>query len=164
MCAIVDANVVSELWESGGTAAGQAFRKAVEQGRVPLVLGGTLSDELSGAGESMRRWLAELQLAGRLVQVDGEQVARRTSELNQVNVDGTAQCSSDDEHVIALALVSGARLLYTNDAALTDDFKDKTLVDAPRGRVYTTRASGDLRGGHRALLRRTDLCSRGAAS
>ncbi len=160
----MDANVASELWEGGGTAAGQAFRKAIEQGRVPLVLGGTLSYELHRAGEPMRRWLAGLQLAGRLVQVDSEQVARRTGELNQATVDGEARCRSDDEHVIALALVSGARLLYTNDAALTDDFKDKTLVDAPRGRVYTTRTSGNLRDSHRALLRRTDLCSRGVAS
>ena len=45
---------------------------------------------------------------------------------------------SNDAHVIALAQVSGARLLYSNDSDLQDDFKDKSLIDSPRGRIYTT--------------------------
>ena len=47
-------------------------------------------------------------------------------------------CTSNDVHVLALALVSGARLLYTNDAALIMDFKNSKVIANPRGKVYTT--------------------------
>lgn len=59
MCAIIDAaNVGSELWDTSGTAAGQGFRRAIEDGRVPLVIGGRkLAKEIAGAGVSMSEWL-----------------------------------------------------------------------------------------------------------
>ncbi len=160
MCAIVDANVANQLWESGGTPAGKAFRGAVDHGQVPLVVGGRHHDELMQSGELMRRWLAQLQLAGRLTSVDSELVNRRTTELIQTTEQGAPVCGSDDEHIIALAQVSGARLLFTNDDALTGDFKEKRLIDGPRGKVYSTLQSSEVRRSHRDLLRRTDLCRR----
>ena len=160
MCGIVDANVANQLWESGGTPAGKAFRGAVDHGQVPLVVGGRHHDELMRSGESMRRWLAQLQLAGRLTKVDRERVSRRTTELTRTTEPSTTQCESNDEHIIALAQVSGARLLFTNDQALTRDFKEKRLIDAPRGKVYSTLRSSEVTSSHRDLLRRTDLCRR----
>ena len=41
-------------------------------------------------------------------------------------------------HVLALAQVSGARLLYSNDQTLQRDFKNSKLIKNPRGNVYTT--------------------------
>lgn len=160
MCAIVDANVASQLWESGGTPAGKAFRGAVDHGRVPLVVGGRHHDELMQSGESMRRWLAQLRLAGRLTSVERERVSRRTTELARTTEQGTPLCESDDEHIIALAQISGARLLFTNDQALTRDFKKKRLIDAPRGKAYSTSQSTEVTRAHRELLQRTDLCRR----
>ena len=160
MCAIVDANVANQLWDCGGTPAGRAFRRAVDGGQVPLVVGGRHHDELIRSGESMRRWLAQLRLAGRLTSVASEPVSRRTTELTRSTEPGTAQCESDDEHIIALAQLSGARLLFTNDQALTRDFKEKRLIDGPRGKVYSTLQSSEVTSSHRDLLRRTDLCRR----
>ena len=45
---------------------------------------------------------------------------------------------SDDPHIIALALVNGARLLYSNDLALQKDFRNAKLVSKPKGKIYTT--------------------------
>ena len=67
-------------------------------------------------------------------------------------------CRSNDEHVLALARVSGARLLFTNDRALQQDFRDREIIGGTRGRVYTTVDRNDVRPAHRELLRRTDLC------
>lgn len=160
MCAIVDASVANQLWECGGTPAGQAFRKAVEQGKVPLVTGGSQCDELMRSGEQMRHWLAALQSAGRLTRVDDEQVNLRCREICDASATDGGLYVSDDPHVIALAQVSGARLLYTNDQRLTEDFKKKRLIDTPRGRVYSTRRQGELKRSHRDLLRDKDLCRR----
>ncbi len=85
--------------------------------------------------------------------IDEAEVMTRASELQ-----AEGQCSSNDQHVIALAQVSGARLLYSNDAQLQEDFKNSRLVDSPRGKVYTTIRHSDFRPSHRDLLRRTDLC------
>ena len=48
------------------------------------------------------------------------------------------RCRSNDTHVIALAQISGARLLYSNDKDLHVDFKNKRLIDEPRGKIYST--------------------------
>ena len=67
---------------------------------------------------------------------------------------------SDDEHVLALAGVSGARLLFTNDPALEKDFKNRRIINSGkgRGRVYTTRPTEqrphkNVTSTHKRLLR-----------
>jgi len=65
---------------------------------------------------------------------------------------------SDDAHVVALAIVSGARLLYSKDVDLHEDFKNSKIISDPRGKVYSTYQSGEFRGAHRKLLARRDLC------
>jgi hypothetical protein len=45
-------------------------------------------------------------------------------------------CTCDDEHIIALALVSRARLLCSNDQNLVEDFTNRKIINKPRGKVY----------------------------
>ena len=61
---------------------------------------------------------------------DNEQVL----EQERVVVE-TGHCQSNDHHVIALARVSGARVLFTEDKALMRDFGDLRLL-RPKGKVY----------------------------
>ena len=68
-------------------------------------------------------------------------------------------CVSNDEHVIALAQVSGARLLFSNDVPLHRDFKNRDLVDVPRGKVYSTREDTSFTQRHRRLLNDPALCN-----
>ena len=68
-------------------------------------------------------------------------------------------CRSDDPHVIALAKISGTRLLYTNDNGLEGDFKK--LI--PKGIVLTTKqdTQKQITQEHRSLLgphRRICIC------
>lgn len=67
-------------------------------------------------------------------------------------------CVSNDAHVIALAQVTGARLLFSNDSALQSDFKNKLLIDQPRGKVYSTTYSKNVTRMHRQLLNDPALC------
>ena len=84
-----------------------------------------------------------------------EEVEARTDELGQREI-----CRSDDEHVLALALVSGARLLYTNDSALIEDFKNRAIVQNPAGKIYTTARNNTVTTAHRRLLADRTLCRR----
>ena len=51
---------------------------------------------------------------------------------------------SDDVHILALARASGARLLYTGDKNLMTDFKTKSIIDNPRGKIYSNAKQKNL--------------------
>ncbi len=152
MCAIVDANVVREVFQPNGPAAGAKFFEWINVGPGRMVAGGELLDELYKT-QSFRIWAKEAVSSGRLKVEDKEAVDTRTNRLRDGN-----SCVSNDHHVIALAQISGARLLYTNDKSLTDDFKNKTLMDQPRGKIYSTIGASDFKTGHRRLLANKTLC------
>ena len=156
MCAIVDASVINEMFGSRPLEAGQKFLEWINAGRGRLVIGGTLLKELCQP-RSAREWMQQAILSGR-VKIEDEQrvVARMTNLMNE------GLCKSNDPHVLALAQISGARLLYSNDGDLQQDFTNRTLVDRPRGKIYTTRMGRRVFGNsHKALLRRRDLCGSG---
>ena len=120
-------------------------------------MGGRLRSELSDCGrnQSFLRAYNQLRLNGRVRDITDSVVDAETETLAASQV-----CRSNDAHVLALARMSGARLLYTNDQALQQDFGDPQIVANPRGRVYTTRLRSDVRPTHRNLLERADLCAR----
>ena len=124
MCAIVDANVAGDVF---GTEAGKKFAEWINPGRGRLVAAGRLLEELDKT--PFRNWIQEAIRAGLLKTVCERDVLARTENLHKRHV-----CRSNDPHVIALAQVSGARLLYSNDRNLQRDFKNKSLIDQPCGR------------------------------
>lgn len=165
MCAILDNDVASEVFGQDRPAAGKAFFDWINSGRGSLVAGGQLLEELDRT-RAFKKWRRQAVLAGRLRIVSNSAVEEQTRKL-----EWESSCRSDDPHVIALALVSDARLLYSNDRSLGDDFKDRTLIGNPPGKVYTTRKdrnappafdSTKFRRSHRALLNRNACRTRAA--
>lgn len=152
MCAIVDANAVGELWDEGSSAAGQGFRRWVEGPNGRLVVGGQLKRELGSSNAA--KWLQELERADRLTRVDDSRVDHQAANLRSVPASDPGSCKSDDHHVIALAQISGARLLFSNDKDLHKDFKNKQLIDQPSGTVYSTLERKDFTSHRRAQLRK----------
>lgn len=136
MCAIIDANAAHEIFPESPARppAGQGFFDWIHKGDGRLVVGGKLREELDRAG--LRNWMRTARQAGHIRLVDDESVDRRSEELDDEGV-----CQSNDSHVVALAEISGARLLYTNDRKLQGDFT--RLVQ--RGRVYSTNTDVTLK-------------------
>jgi len=66
-------------------------------------------------------------------------------------------CESDDPHVIALAQISGARILCSRDKNLHKDFTNSELVNDPRGRIYQNSSHAQLfrRHGHTEACRKS---------
>lgn len=151
MCAILDANVTAEVFGNKKTPAGQKFREWLDSGRSSLVMGGKLADELTHEG--FRAWSATAIQYGKLQLVDRAKVDERVTELHSSNA-----CTSDDEHVIAIAQLSGARLFFSNDADLHKDFKSIILIDKPRGKVFSTKDGKEFTLGHKKLLANRNLC------
>ena len=133
MCAIVDADVAHEVFGETPTPAGDEFFKWVKEGRGHLVVGGKLLEELEYASPGFRLWARQLLLSSRMTILDEGQVKQRTSKIDRDD-----KHKSTDPHILAVAQLSGARLLFTNDKPLEQDFRNKSLIDQPRGSVYHT--------------------------
>ena len=153
MCAIIDANVVHEVFGSNLPSAGERFFDWLERGNERLVVGGKLFEELEASSEGFRLWASEAAEAGKMRVLNKDEVDARTRE-----VENKGGYESNDPHVLALAQVSGTRLLYSNDGDLQEDFRNKSLIDQPRGKVYSTRVSKNFQPTHKRLLADRNLC------
>ena len=146
MCVVLDNSAVSEVFGDNRPPAGAKFFDWIDSGRGRLIGGGQLLHELAQRG-NFRLWWLQAVGAGVARQVDDNAVRAETMRLTEKEA-----CQSNDAHVIALAVVGGARLLYTNDRRLQDDFKDQQLIDGPPGKVYSTLGTGRFTRRKRELL------------
>ena len=146
MCAILDANAVHQVFGHDRPPAGIYFFDWIESKKGKLAVGGELREELYKTG--CDEWLRGAILAGDVKYIDDKVVDRKAETLKD---DGL--CLSNDHHVIALAQLSGARLLYSNDTKLRNDFKNRELIS--EGKIYSTLRSGKLTSAHKTLLRQS---------
>lgn len=153
MCAIVDANVANEVFGPHPTPAGEKFLDWVDGGSHRLVVGGKLLGELAKSSQDFRKWMSRAMRTGKMKVLDKNKVSTRTDRIEQERLH-----TSNDPHVLALAQLSGARLLYSNDAKLQQDFKNKDLIDRPQGNIYSTRQNKNFTRTHKRLLGKQDLC------
>lgn len=130
MCLIVDANLCSVVFKDTKDTAYKSLRDAIFSNRVMLIHGGKLSKEYERAG--VLPLIALLAQSGRAIKIDDALI---DAQLLQIR----GACLSNDDHVIALARADRkrARVLCTHDEALRGDFKNKSLIDRPRGTVYS---------------------------
>ncbi len=127
MCLIVDANAASLCLGQPGPVRNWLFGR---KNRPRLVTGGRLREELAQVAE-VRKALVELERAGRLRSAEAALLRKQEVRLRSERL-----CRSNDAHVLALALVTGARTLATFDEALSSDFRNRRIIDKPRGSVY----------------------------
>lgn len=138
MCMIIDANKLGVFLADQMAEDAKPIHAWLNKGWGNLVYstGGAFADEV---GRRSRTKLARYVQAGRATVIPSsafEEDERQLSDNSAVR--------SDDPHVLALARYSGARVLYTDDTALIGDFKNKQLIDRPRGRVYSSAKNARL--------------------
>ena len=80
MCAIIDNDVVAEAFGDQPTPAGRAFRQSVDQGRIQLVVGGELLDELD-QNRNFRKWRAVAMHYGKVFSPERNKVDLQTKQL-----------------------------------------------------------------------------------
>lgn len=136
MCLIVDVNVAHSVFCCSNDPVFGVVRDALydtnPKRAVHMVSGGRLQNELCNNGV-IAECLQELDRAGRLTQLAEQEVDREADRLQQ-----SGQLRSNDSHIIALARLSNARVLCSNDIALREDFKDKALINNPGGKVFSS--------------------------
>jgi hypothetical protein len=150
VCAIIDANQFSLAFSAPPDSRYVPLLRWLLDGGGALAYGGTKYASELGAHANAVAFFAERFRAGRAVRIPNDAVDAKTASLAS-----QGQCESNDEHIIALALLSGARTICTQDEALTRDVRNPTLLSDPRGRVYRTAAHSHLLTHHRRCARPT---------
>lgn len=146
MCAIVDNNVAPEVFGDNQTPAGKHFYDwLMRRNGGTLVAGGKLLRELS-PNLKFKAVFGERLRAGRAKLVPDDAIKSALDDLPNEFV------KSDDHHVLALANVSGARLLFTNDSKLQDDFRNRRIIRGTQGRIYTTNQSTEVSDTHKSYF------------
>lgn len=143
MCAIIDNSARDEVFGSAPTQRAKEFLQWLNQGGTKLALGGRLRQELAGGGdqrgaESFRKWLRTAGRTGLVFEPEGDVDTQTVFLESAVDERGQKLCRSNDYHVLALARVSGARLLFANDGKLIQDFLNNKILGRPPGKVYPT--------------------------
>lgn len=129
MCLIVDANMAAIVF-GGNNADSKPIIEWLTSPRKDgrLVVGGHLATELNKVAAASR-FVKALQQAGRARFFPNDVVDSETDRVRP-------SCASDDPHVIALARISGARILCSRDRVLHKDFTNQELISEPEGHVY----------------------------
>lgn len=155
MCVIVDNSVSHHVFTDNPSEAAQRLLNWIDSGQSRFVAGGKLLHELKG-NSTFKIWMNEALKRGTARRIGPARVTARVKVLQQNN-----QLRSNDTHVIALAQLTGARLLFSDDKALNRDFENPNLIHSPNGSVYTTLGDStkSFTPKHAELLRRDDLCS-----
>ncbi len=154
MCVIVDNSVRDLVFRrrNDRTEADNYFFDCIDNGKLKLVVGGKLLDELKGSAQFIQ-WFKQANSRGLAI------ISANSSEVNnkQKELEKGCKIKSDDPHVLALAIVSKARILYTHDDDLKDDFKDNKLIS--NGKVFRTNNSVRFTTKQRKFLDRS-TCNR----
>jgi hypothetical protein len=144
MCVIIDANVAHTIRSAPPDPDAVPLVQRILARRVGVVSGGRNAEELYRAG--LGDFLITLARAGVLSTVGREEL-----EVEERRLREEGRCQSDDHHVLALARLSGARLLYSRDQGLHSDFKNQQIIANPRGKIYSSPK-------HVRLLQGAGLC------
>ena len=142
MCAILDTNTFHKFKNPDDEDMAPVW-KWLDNKNGKIVYANTKKFEDEWERGGMRTLRDQMMRAGQLKLVS-EDVQEKADELK-------GEIESDDEHIIALAIVARVKVLVSyreGDRDLFDDFRDKNLVG---GRVYTRKA-------HAQRMLRKDTC------
>ena len=122
---IIDANRAGDFSPPHAAHATEIANRIAKR-RMSIVIGGRLLRELSQT--KLIGLVSEWIRAGCAKRLDDAAVDSEECRISSCPI------ASDDPHVLALALLSGCRLVYTEDQNLIKDFKNLDFL-RPKGKV-----------------------------
>ena len=156
MCIIIDVHRVDFVFGNATSEAELIIARRILKRTLGLAAGGTryfreMSKSVSHDGQ--RLFLEFWRRPDQPVPSD----PRLQSEIDaaEQRLIDSRECESCDEHIIAIALMTGARLLFSGDLPLGRDFRNRQIVDPP-GRVVP---EGADRRQMEQILDRNAICS-----
>ena len=139
MCIIIDACCLAVVF-SGKVEGHEEFKPVkdwISDGKGKMVYGGTKYKEELKRAKRYHRIVNELRRAGRAIEVDLTLVDHAETEV----IAKTCHTTFNDQHLLAIVIISRCRLLCTEDKAAIPFIKDNSLY--PRGirkpKIYSGR-------------------------
>jgi hypothetical protein len=129
---IIDANRANDF-TSPPTKRAPSIIECVTKRGIKIAIGGLLKRELSRT--CLWRLIVEWSRSGFVVYVDDHLV-------EELNCSMRGRILSDDGHVISLAKLTRAKIIYSDDVLLIKDFRNRSVMGY-RGRVLTSRTPED---------------------
>ncbi len=142
MCLIIDINIAHKALLTDSDPDFSIVYACLFTGKpykARLVYGGKKFLEELAKNNAVISIIAALDRAGKAIKIDDNSV-----DEEEQKIAASGLCTSNDEHIIALARVANVRLLCSHDQALHVDFTDKKLLDTPRSKVYQDTTHKDL--------------------
>jgi hypothetical protein len=144
MCIVIDANTFAPVFDTRNQRHDE-FKPVhdwIFVGKGKIVYGGTkYKEELRRAARYLKIFI-ELQKARKVVEVNDQDVDAKQAELEEL----ITHKDFDDPHLIAIVIVSGVKLICSDDARAYPFIKDNTLyprnIDRPR--IYSRSSNQDL--------------------
>ena len=127
MCAILDTNCIGKFIK-GIDEDIKPVRHWVYNKNGKIVYANTEKFRAEWSGSKARELMRQLQRRNKFIEVPVQDVVKKENELKEI-------IKSDDEHIIALALVGKVKVLVSDDRKLIRDFKDYVT----QGKVYKTK-------------------------
>lgn len=157
MCAIVDASGANDVFGKNRPEIGSMFFDWInDHGRI--LTGGKLTMEIGDLCPRFLEWAKEAERTGKLKRMSHSKIHREITEVIKRKHGGSPL---NDAHILAIARLGGARLLYANDKDLLENFVDPRLVSRPRGDTLTSLTGGRVTDEDREILERaTERCRR----
>ena len=155
MCAIVDASGANDVFGEDRPDVGIAFFNWIEtHGRI--LTGGKLTKEIRSVCPKFIEWAQEAERTRKLVKINNSKARAETNKIINRKNHGL---HSNDAHVLAIARLGGARLLYANDKNLLEDFANSSLITSPPGDTMTSLEESSFTDEDRKTLERaTNRC------
>jgi len=144
VCVIIDTNVVGITFGPTPNRDAEPLLKWLIHDNGVMIFGGRLANELRKTATALR-FVNQLRSAGRAKELPSAEVRQEEHSLHEHYT-----LRSNDAHVLALARLSGARVLFTDDYKLRDDFKNRRIIRDPGGRIYASREHAHLLRHHRS--------------
>lgn len=144
MCIIIDTNTFSKVFESFNKHHSE-FKPVLHWvcvGKGKVVYGGSkYKGELRKAKKYLRLFTL-LQSANKLVEISDEEIDREQTRIEQLVTDP----DFDDPHLIAIVIVSGCKLICSEDSRADKYIKNKALYPKhfDRPRIYRQSSHSDL--------------------
>ena len=136
MCLIIDADSVAAVFADKTPEDYVPIIDWLTKKDGALVIGGKLVKEYDKV-EKAKRFVKSLMQAGRAKIYATELVDNETNAIRSF-------CKSNDSHIVALARISGARIVCSHDRALHKDFRSELLIANPKGHIYQTKKHSNL--------------------
>ena len=131
MCVIIDAHVWPAFCADPAAAGLGEVDRWLRSGKGGIVYGGTKYRKELARVTAAVQLMAGYAQAGKAKLLDNDRI-----DQDAAWIQANQRIKSDDEHILALARVSGARVLCTSDGDLVSDFTNIALVSKPKGRVF----------------------------